>query len=177
MYSKALKKQFDLTQHQLDNVNTIPYAFGITSPFWGMLASYLGPRLSVVVGGYGITATQTFMYFFATKVFFSAFPDPSDYLLICLLTLTRTLAPERLTCPSLLTAYRLPLLDHPPNNLGLHIGHLLLLHGSCNCHSLLRASPPLPYTSRQGSRTRQMLRWTQRRSGLSTLCSSVRDPW
>ena len=68
MYSKALKKQFDLTQGQLDNVNTIPYAFGVTSAFWGMLASHLGPRYAVLLGGYGIAATQTFMYFFATKV-------------------------------------------------------------------------------------------------------------
>ena len=46
MPSRALKKQFGLSQSQLDNINTVPYAFGLLSPLFGKLSILLGPRLS-----------------------------------------------------------------------------------------------------------------------------------
>lgn len=58
MYSSALKEQFSLTQGQLDNINTIPYAFGVTSPFWGKVSQRMGPRRAILVGGYIVTIMQ-----------------------------------------------------------------------------------------------------------------------
>jgi len=67
MYSKALQKQFSLSHSQLDNINTIPYAFGVTSPCWGMLSKRMGARTSFLLGGTIIGSTQLLMYLVAVK--------------------------------------------------------------------------------------------------------------
>ena len=67
MYSRALKKQFGLSQSQLDNVNTIPYAFGLLSPLFGKLSILLGPRLSILIGGLWCAAWQLVLFLLATR--------------------------------------------------------------------------------------------------------------
>ena len=49
LYSAALKIQFDLTQNELDNINTVPYLFGVLGPLWGWLGGLMGPRLALAV--------------------------------------------------------------------------------------------------------------------------------
>ena len=67
MYSRALKKQFGLSQSQLDNINTVPYAFGLLSPLFGKLSILLGPRLSILLGGLWCAAWQLVLFLLATK--------------------------------------------------------------------------------------------------------------
>ena len=67
IYSPALKKHFALSQQQLMNINTIPYAFGVFSFFWGMVTKKMGPTFSMWVGGTLLTTSQVFMYSLGTS--------------------------------------------------------------------------------------------------------------
>lgn len=67
IYSKALKAQFELSQQQLVNINTIPYCFGVLSPLCGMLANKMGPRLTMLVGGGLMGSIQLINYMVTSK--------------------------------------------------------------------------------------------------------------
>ena len=51
VYSAALKQQFNLTQRQLANINTIPYAFGFVGPAAGWVVHRCGPSIATMIGG------------------------------------------------------------------------------------------------------------------------------
>ena len=73
MYSRALKKQFGLSQSQLDNVNTVPYAFGLLSP----LAAFGRSPLLALVGTSLVLGTLAFFYFTLTSMQSPEFTPPS----------------------------------------------------------------------------------------------------
>ena len=51
LYSQALKSSFDLSQSELDNINTIPYACGLLASLFGMVSKAFGARLAMLIGG------------------------------------------------------------------------------------------------------------------------------
>ena len=69
LYSKALKATFGLTQRELVNVNTLPYALGVLSPVWGMVQRRIGLKPQLLLGGLVASSSQIFTYLIATKTF------------------------------------------------------------------------------------------------------------
>ena len=67
VYSQALKKQFGLSQQQLANINTIPYAFGFVGPAAGWVTYACGPGVATLIGGVVQTTGQVSMFLVATK--------------------------------------------------------------------------------------------------------------
>ena len=51
VYSQALKAQFNLSQQQLANINTIPYALGFLGPAAGWVTHACGPAVATAIGG------------------------------------------------------------------------------------------------------------------------------
>ena len=80
LYSAALKSQFNLSQVDLDNLNTIPYLLGIFGPLWGWCAQQLGPKLGLAVGGGMVGAMQLLTYVLATHPL--SVPAPSITLVV-----------------------------------------------------------------------------------------------
>ena len=68
MYSGALKAQFNLTQPQLDDVNTLCYFVGLISPLWGAVVDKFGARNAVLFGGTVSFSCQMIMYLVAIKL-------------------------------------------------------------------------------------------------------------
>ena len=68
IYSPALKQQFGLSQSELMNINTIPYAFGVFSFAWGYITKTCGPGFAMLFGGSMMALSQLFTYLLATKV-------------------------------------------------------------------------------------------------------------
>ena len=66
LYSGALKKQFNFTQSELSNINTVPYTLGVIAPIWGALGRRLGLRPTLLIGGTLICSLQVLMYLFAS---------------------------------------------------------------------------------------------------------------
>ena len=83
VYSKALKAQFQLSQQQLANVNTIPYVFGFAGPAFGAVTYSCGPAFATVVGGIVQATGQITMYLVAIKQL--QVPDPALVLILCAL--------------------------------------------------------------------------------------------
>ena len=114
IYSKALKAQFNMSQQQLDNINTIPYAFGILSPLCGMLMKRLGPRLTLLIAGSGMGCLQLLTFFVANKTVHVSDPPTtlvaiavSNYFMMALVTAAAFATPvmhfqKRRGCTSLL---------------------------------------------------------------------------
>ena len=50
MYSSALQAQFNLSIQSLENVNTLPYCFGLLSPLIGNFAIKYGNKAALVLG-------------------------------------------------------------------------------------------------------------------------------
>lgn len=67
IYSAALGQQFNLTQPQLDDVNTIPYAFGIASPVFGIIRGRIGQPATLALGGATISSMQLLLYLIGSK--------------------------------------------------------------------------------------------------------------
>jgi hypothetical protein len=74
LYSSALKSQFDLSQAELDNINTLPYLFGLMSALWGYVGKALGPRLALTLGCCTIASMQIIMYILSRNA--PAIPAP-----------------------------------------------------------------------------------------------------
>jgi hypothetical protein len=69
IYSPALKQQLGLTQRELMNINTIPYAFGIFSSAWGLITKRFGPGVSMAWGGLMMAVSQCAMFGMASQFF------------------------------------------------------------------------------------------------------------
>lgn len=82
LYSKSLRKHYSLTLAQMDNINTLPYLFGVLNPMWGMVSQRIGPRLSVCIGGSIIASMQVLMYILSTAVPASSVPAPPVLLVV-----------------------------------------------------------------------------------------------
>lgn len=67
VYSVSLKAQCGLSQAALANINTIPYALGVASPFYGMIARRLGMRGGLAAGGLLIAGAFVTQYAMATR--------------------------------------------------------------------------------------------------------------
>jgi hypothetical protein len=67
VYSAALKAQFDLTQRQLANINTIPYAFGFVGPAAGLVVHACGPSAATAIGGVVQATGQMLMFAVGTR--------------------------------------------------------------------------------------------------------------
>lgn len=67
VYSEALKQQFDLTQGQLANINTIPYVLGFAGPAAGWVVHTCGPSVATMIGGVVQTTGQVLMYLVGTR--------------------------------------------------------------------------------------------------------------
>ena len=74
MYSGALKAQFNLTQPQLDDVNTLCYLVGLISPLWGAVVDRFGARNAVLFGGAVSFSCQVIMYLVAIKLISTSAP-------------------------------------------------------------------------------------------------------
>ena len=74
MYSGALKAQFNLTQPQLDDVNTLCYLVGLISPLWGAVVDKFGARNAVLFGGCVSFSCQVCMYLVAVKIISTSAP-------------------------------------------------------------------------------------------------------
>eukprot|EP00658_Telonema_sp_P-2_P040730 TRINITY_DN29122_c0_g1_i2.p1 TRINITY_DN29122_c0_g1~~TRINITY_DN29122_c0_g1_i2.p1 ORF type:complete len:574 (-),score=109.27 TRINITY_DN29122_c0_g1_i2:256-1977(-) len=105
MYSQALKSQFNMSQGQLDNINTIPYAFGVTSPLWGLLSRKLGTRITLVAGGLAVGTAQLSIYLVATKRV--TVPSPPNTLVA--IAILQYFAMAMITAP----AFSVPVLHFP----------------------------------------------------------------
>ena len=66
MYSVPLKHQCGLSQHELSNVNTLPYAIGLVSPIFGAMGRFFGGRLSLFIGGVIVAASMSGQFALAT---------------------------------------------------------------------------------------------------------------
>lgn len=78
VYSEALKQQFGLSQQQLANINTIPYAFGVAGPLAGWVTYSCGPGVATVLGGIIQSTGQITMFMIASKKI--AVADPATAL-------------------------------------------------------------------------------------------------
>jgi hypothetical protein len=67
VYSEALKQQFDLTQGQMANINTWPYAFGFLGPAAGYVTTAFGPAVGCLIGGIIQATGQMTMYSVAMR--------------------------------------------------------------------------------------------------------------
>ena len=68
IYSPALKKQLSLSQQEVVNINTVPYAFGVGSFLWGAITQRLGLAFALLVGGLMLAGSQLILYGLATKM-------------------------------------------------------------------------------------------------------------
>ena len=66
VYSVSLKHQCGLSQHELSNVNTLPYAIGLVSPIFGAMGRFFGGRLSLFIGGVIVAALMSGQFALAT---------------------------------------------------------------------------------------------------------------
>jgi MFS family permease len=65
-YSKALKAQFGLSQGQLETISVACFSCGFVTWLPGMLGDHLGPRLSVMLGGFVMSCSFGSFWAFAT---------------------------------------------------------------------------------------------------------------
>ena len=59
---RALKKQLSLSQQEVVNINTVPYAFGVGSFLWGAITQRLGLAFALLVGGLMLAGSQLILY-------------------------------------------------------------------------------------------------------------------
>jgi len=74
MYSAALKAQFQLSQESLDNINTLPYLLGVTSPIYGPVVRRFGARPTFIIAGALAGGFQMLMWLLATKRLSGGYP-------------------------------------------------------------------------------------------------------
>ena len=67
IYSAAMKKQFNMTQQQLANINTIPYACGFLGPAAGLVTLRFGPAVGTLCGGIVQATGQMSMFLVSSK--------------------------------------------------------------------------------------------------------------
>ena len=68
IYSPALKRQLHLSQAELVNINTVPYAFGVVSVLWGALTQRVGFRVAFLLGGSLLAGSQLLLYCLAMRI-------------------------------------------------------------------------------------------------------------
>ena len=83
IYSQALKVKFDLSQQQLANINTIPYALGFVGALAGAVVHSCGPSFATTVGGVIQTSGQLLMFSVAAGVVPTTNPPVALVLCAC----------------------------------------------------------------------------------------------
>lgn len=83
LYSAALQAQFDLSEGDLLNIATLPFAFGWTGPCWGRITQRTGPRLGLLLFGSIISLSYFLMYLVATRTISLGSPQVSLVVLNC----------------------------------------------------------------------------------------------
>jgi hypothetical protein len=84
VYAGAMQKALGLTDAELANVNTLPFALGfVTPPLVGRVGSVCGPSVCLVMGGVIASASQVLMFLIAAGYLQPKSLAPSVSLVLC----------------------------------------------------------------------------------------------